>query len=130
MQGGRSELVANDAVAQRLGVSVVEGQDGWAVELTVGPDHLNFLDVCHGSVVFALADIALSLASNAERSVALAVNTSISFMKSAKTSDILRATVKPERESRSLGWYRIEVTNQDHDLVATFSGTVYRPSSH
>ena len=128
MNGDRRELFHADGFAHALGAELVERDSAWEVELTLAAQHLNFLGMCHGSVYFALSDIALSLVSNAEQTTAVAVDASISFMRSAREGDTLRASAKPERTTRSLSWYRIEVTNAEGELMATFSGTVYRPS--
>ena len=104
--------------------------DGWAIELELSPQHLNFLGLGHGAVVFALADFALSLAANADQEPAFAVDANISFVRAAHIGDTLRAKATPERTTRSLSWYRVDVTNQEGDQIAVFNGTVYRPKSH
>jgi acyl-CoA thioesterase len=89
MNGDRRELFHADGFAHTLGAELVESDSAWEVELTLAPQHLNFLGMCHGSVYFALSDIALSLVSNAEQTTAVAVDASISFMRSAREGDTL-----------------------------------------
>ena len=125
----RTLFDADNHIAE-LGARLVEDEDSWSIELQIAERHLNFLELGHGAVVFALADFALSLASNAAQENAYAVDMNISFVRGARLGDTLRAMATPERTTRALGWYRIDVTNQRAEQIAVCRGTVYRPGSH
>jgi len=51
-------LFERDRASQGLGMRLVEVRPGRArVAMTVRPDMVNGHDVCHGGIVFALADV-------------------------------------------------------------------------
>ena len=59
-------LLEADNYARLLGIQLVGvTPDAITLALEVTDDHLNFLAVGHGGMVFSLADCAFSLASNA-----------------------------------------------------------------
>ncbi len=118
-------LLAADAVARQLGVELVSTEP-----LTVGLDiedrHTNFLGVTHGGVVYTLADIALSLASNAGGTRSLMVDSHLVATGGSAPGDRLEAMATPINEGRTLASYGIEVTRGDGRVVGSFTGTVLR----
>jgi acyl-CoA thioesterase len=84
---------------------------------------LNFLGVVHGGLIFSLADVAFSVASNKEGPVAYAIDVSGSFIKSAKEGDTLVAKATRVYRGRRTGVYRMDIFRND-ELLATFNGTV------
>ena len=53
-------LFAKDEASQLLGMTVVEVAEGHAVvTMTIGPEMVNGLGVCHGGFIFSLADSAM-----------------------------------------------------------------------
>ncbi len=120
-------LRRNDAFAEALGARLIDDTDPLVVELIVGEEHLNFLGVVHGGVLFSLADIAMSLASNGNSPTAFAVDAHVSFVRGARPGDTLRARAEIESSSRTMDWYRVEVVDQDARTAALFKGMVYRP---
>lgn len=115
-----------DPFARSLGVELVSVTDGEImVDLVVGPDHLNFLGVGHGGMVFSLADCAFSLASNSAGDRAVAIDTHLVLTAPAKPGDRLRASVTETSKGRTLGTYRVDVTREDGRKVALFTGTVH-----
>ena len=96
------------------------------VKMTVKDKHMNAAGVCHGGVIFTLADLAFALASNATGELALAVEASITYTKAANLGDELVAHAKEITKTRKLGFYQIEVKNtKTQELIAFFKGTVY-----
>jgi len=58
-------MIAHDPFMRSLGIKFVAAGPGHAaVQLRVKPSHLNFNGVCHGGVIFSLADTAFGLAAN------------------------------------------------------------------
>lgn len=120
-----SELLAADRTAEWLGVEIVSEQP-LVLEMTVEPDHTNFYDVTHGGVVFAFADVALSLASNADVT-ALAIDAHIAITGKSVPGDRLIVSIEELSVSRRVATYRA-VVNGPEGTIAAFTGTVYRPS--
>ncbi|MDX1447651.1 MAG: hotdog fold thioesterase [Acidimicrobiia bacterium] len=121
------KLLASDRYAQSLGIRLLEA-DGERIvlEMPVTPDHLNFLDVTHGGVLFSLADCAMSLASNGGEHRAVAIDTHLVISGSSEDGDTLRAVAEAAVGGRTLGTHRITVTRSDGRIVGLFTGTVLR----
>lgn len=119
-------MLGGDAYARSLGVGLVSvSDDEITIEMTVGPEHLNFLDVGHGGMVFSLADCAFSLASNSAGERAVAIDTHLVLTAASRSGDRLRATAAEASRGRTLGTYRVDVTRDDGRIVALFTGTVH-----
>jgi acyl-CoA thioesterase len=119
-------MLASDPYATSLGIELVSvSDDEIVVGLEVGAEHLNFLDVGHGGMVFSLADCAFSLGSNAAGDRAVAIDAHLVLTGAARLGDRLRASVSEATRGRTLGTYRVDVTRQDGRRVGLFTGTVH-----
>jgi acyl-CoA thioesterase len=116
-------MFAKDHAAQHLGMTVDEVGPGTAtVAMTVDERMINGHAICHGGLIFTLADTAFAYACNAYNLVTVAQHCSVSFLAPAKLGDRLSAeAVERTREGRS-GIYDIRVTNQDGKPIAEFRG--------
>lgn len=119
-----TDLLAADPTAAWLGAEIVTEQP-LVLRMTVTGDHTNFHNVTHGGVVFAFADVALSLASNAEVA-ALAIDAHMSISGQSKPGDQLTVSIEELATGRRIASYRATVTGPAGP-VAHFTGTVYRP---
>ncbi len=120
-----TELLAADPYAQALGVALDSvTDDEIVIGLEVGPDHLNFLGVGHGGMVFSLADCAFSLASNSAGDRAVAIDTHLVLTAGSQPGDRLRAVATEVSRGRTLGTYRVEIAREDGRKVGLFTGTV------
>ena len=119
-------LLAADNYARLLGIELVGvTPDQITLELEVTDDHLNFLAVGHGGMVFSLADCAFSLASNAAGDRAVAIDTHLVLTAASKTGDRLTVTMRESSRGRTLGTYRGEVLRPDGRVAGLFTGTVH-----
>lgn len=119
-------LATLDPFARSLGISCVDAGPGMAaVEITLGPQHLNFNGTCHGGVTFALADTAFGLASNSHGKVAAGIDAHITYQVAANEGDKLLARATEVSRSKKLAVYRVDVTRGDGAMVSSFTGTVY-----
>jgi len=116
----------NSEFGKNIGIELLEIDKGYAkAKLKVTKFHLNLAGVCHGGAIFTLADFAFAVASNSFGKIALAIDTSISFINSAKDGDELVAEAKLIGESNRLATYEIKITDKDK-VIAFFKGTVYK----
>lgn len=116
----------DDPYARHLGISVDHIAEGSAsCSLTVKEYMFNFLGAVHGGLVFSLADVAFSAASNNDHRPSYALDVNGSFLKTAKLGDVIRAEAKRIHTSKRVGVYEMRVFNNE-DLIATFNGTVFR----
>ena len=122
------QCIAADAFARHLGLQLVSAGKGHAtVQLTVGPEHINFNGGCHGGAIFSLADTALGMACNADGEVAVLIDGHISISVGVQLGTVLLAKASEVSLTRKLGIYRIEVSRADNGLhIANLSATVYR----
>lgn len=119
-------MLAADRYAQSLGIELVDVRpDEIAIRMLVRPDHLNFLEVGHGGMVFSLADCAFSLGSNSAGYRAVAIDTHLVLTAATREGDTLTATVVEASRGRTLGTYQVTVERADGRVVGLFTGTVH-----
>ncbi|HEV2285520.1 MAG TPA: hydroxyphenylacetyl-CoA thioesterase PaaI [Steroidobacteraceae bacterium] len=120
-------LWQRDRASQALGMRLVAVRPGWArLAMTVRPDMLNGHGVCHGGMVFALADSAFAFACNTHNESTVAAAAAIDFLAAARAGDELTAEAAELWRTRRNGIYEISVTNQRGERVALFRGRSYR----
>jgi acyl-CoA thioesterase len=116
----------NDRFAEHLGIELLEVSKGRAkAKMEIKNHHLNGVNIAHGGAIFSLADLVFAVASNSHKTIALAINASISFLK-AVTGGTLIAEATEVSINPKLATYDIRVTNENNELIALFQGTVYR----
>lgn len=119
-------MMAKDAFSQWLGIEILEiAPRRSTLRMTVRAEMINGFGVTHGGIVYSLADSALAFACNAKGTIWMAVENTVGYPKSVTTGDILTAVATEESAGKTLGFYRVLVTNQQNELVSTFRGTVY-----
>ena len=116
---------SRDAFAELCGIEIVEVGPGYArTRLKVDERHQNGLHMAHGGVMFTLADMAFAAAAHTRGKSAVAINTTMSFVKAGKT-DTLFATAREVSRNRKLATYTVEVTDNSGEVLALFQGTAY-----
>lgn len=119
-------LMARDRYAAAAGARLVEVREGYArARMRLGAVHLNGVGVAQGGAVFTLADFAFAAASNSHGNVAVALDTSITFVRAA-TRGILTAEAREESVSRRVSVCNVRVTGDGGEIVALFRGTAFR----
>lgn len=120
---GAVELLARDRFAQMTGVRLIADDiDGLVVEMTVRPYHRDGTGRVAAGVLFSLADCAMSLLSNRERT-AVAIATHFAPGADTVDAEVLRAEVHrrvPEWSPQST-WET--VVTMKGVAVAAFTGT-------
>lgn len=120
-------LFERDRASQGLGMRLLEVRPGRArVAMTVRADMLNGHQVCHGGLVFALADSAFAFACNSYNDSTVAAAAAIDFLAAAREGDELSAEAVELWRTRRNGIYEITVVNQRGERVALFRGRSYR----
>ncbi|MDH3546345.1 MAG: hydroxyphenylacetyl-CoA thioesterase PaaI [Gammaproteobacteria bacterium] len=117
------KMYANDRASRALGIDISTPAPASAVAtMRVREDMVNGFDICHGGLVFTLADTAFAFACNAYDDLTVAASASIDFLRPARLDDELRAVAREDRRGKRVSFYTIEVFNQDDELVALFRG--------
>jgi len=120
-------LYAQDKASQALGMQLVEAAPGRArVSMRVRADMVNGHEICHGGLVFALADSAFAFACNSYNDATVAASGTIDFLAPARSGDELTAEARELWRTRRNGIYEITVVNQRGERVALFRGRSYR----
>lgn len=117
---------AEDLFAGHIGIELLEVGIGWAkASMKIEPFHFNAAKTVHGGAIFTLADFAFAVASNSHGTLAMGINTSVSFVKAA-TTGTLYAEAREQSRNPKLASYSVLITDEDNDVVAIFQGMVYR----
>lgn len=90
--------------------------------MRVLPEMINGHHVCHGGLVFSLADTAFAYACNSYNESTVAAAGSIDFLAPARAGDELTAAAHELWRTRRNGLYEITVTNQRGERIALFRG--------
>ena len=118
------QVVLRDDV-ENLGKSgdLVRVKPGYArMTMLVTEPMSNAQALCHGGLIFALADSSFGFACNSHNHKALAASCSIDFLAPAHLGDRLTAECREEAHAGRTGIYDAKVTNQKGELIAVFRG--------
>ena len=122
-----ARLLETDEFSKWLGIEVVEIKPGYSkVKMKIRSEMLNGFKICHGGVIFSIADSAFAFASNSHGRLAVAIETSIAFPASVKEGDELTAVAEEQSLRNSIAVYNVLVVNQSGEKIGIFRGTVYR----
>lgn len=114
---------ANDDASKWLGMAITSVGPGVAVmTLDVQQHHTNGHDICHGGVIYSLADSAFAFACNSYNQVVVAQYNSITYIAPAMLGDTLTATAKEISRSGRSGIYDVSITRGDGTIIAQFRG--------
>ena len=124
-------MFARDRASQALGMALLAIRPGYArMSMTVRADMVNGHDICHGGLIFTLADSTFAFACNSHNHVTVAAGCTIEFLAPARLDDTLIATGEERAQSGRSGVYDIRVENQEGVLVALFRGKSARIKGH
>lgn len=116
-------MMSRDAASKMLGIHIEIPEPGSCVaRMRVREDMVNGFDVCHGGLIFSLADTAFAFACNAHNRLSVAASANIDFLRPAKLHDELTATAREQQAGKSGGVYVVDVVNQAGKAVALFRG--------
>ena len=116
-------MYEQDRASQALGMRVLEVRPGYArLTMKVRADMVNGHQLCHGGLIFTLADSAFAFACNTYDLVTVASSGTIEFLLSGRLGDELTATAEERTRSKRIGVYDVSVHNQRGECVALFRG--------
>jgi len=116
-----------DTFALKLGMEIIEAKDGCShVTMPLDESTANAVGNVHGGAIFSVADYAFATACNSEGMLSVAIEASIQYMAPCPSQGRLEAKGKKIRETRRLGFYRIEVFDAKGDLIAVMQAVAYK----
>ena len=122
-------LLRNDAASRMLGMQLTDVKPGYArLTMLVRSDMVNGHRICHGGLIFSLADSAFAVSCNSYNESTVAAACSIDFLAPAIEGDELAAEATELWRSGRSGIYEITVRNQRGERVALFRGRSHRIS--
>lgn len=116
-------MYSRDVALIAQGIVILEVRPGFArARMRVRADMLNGHAICHGGLVFTLADSAFAYACNSYGLVTVAASAGIELLLPSREGDELTAEAVEVTRSRRNGIYDVTVRNQRDERVALFRG--------
>lgn len=122
-QAAAEAIWREDRASKFLGMKLEEVRPGYArMTMSVTREMSNAQALCHGGLIFALADSSFGFACNSHNHKALAASCTIDFLAPARLGDRLTAECREQGHVGRTGIYDAKVTNQNGELIAVFRG--------
>jgi acyl-CoA thioesterase len=116
-------FAADRASREFMQIELVSCEPGRAVmRMTVREAMLNGHAICHGGLIFTLADSTFAFACNSHNHVTVAAGCSIEFLKPGRLGDVLTCEGAEQMLQGRHGIYDMRVSNQRGEVVAMFRG--------
>jgi acyl-CoA thioesterase len=114
----------DDAASRGPGITIDHIAAGQArLSMLVRPDMVNGHGLCHGGVIFALADSAMAFAASSHGERAVAHHNSITYLRPGRLGETLAADAKERSRSARSGIHDVRVTgSSDGSVAAEFRG--------
>lgn len=120
---GASMFAADRASREFMQMELLSCEPGRAVmRMTVREPMLNGHAICHGGLIFTLADSTFAFACNSYNKVSVAAGCSIEFLRPAHLGDVLTCEGVEQTLQGRHGIYDMRVSNQRGEVVAMFRG--------
>ena len=120
---GASFFAVDRASKDLLRMELVSCEPGRAViRMQVREPMLNGHQICHGGLIFTLADSTFAYACNSRNLATVAAAASIEFLQPARLGDVLTCEGVEQVLQGRHGVYDMKVSNQRGEIVALFRG--------
>ncbi len=125
-QAAGDSMYARDRASRELGITLDEIRPGYArMSMTVEAWMIQGHTLCHGGLLFALADSAMAFASNSHNQQHLALHANIDYLRPAKAGDNLTAEAIEGNRTKRMGMYNVSIVNGEGKAVCHFRGRTY-----
>jgi acyl-CoA thioesterase len=116
-------MLARDRATPELGIELIEVGPGRArLAMTVTERMANGLGLCHGGLIFTLADSAFAFACNAHGRQAVAQHCAITFLAPGRIGARLIAEAVEHHRGERSGLYDVTVSDETGAVIAAFRG--------
>jgi acyl-CoA thioesterase len=120
---GETMFAVDAASRDFMQMELVACEPGRAVmRMKVRAPMLNGHQICHGGLIFTLADSTFAFACNSHNKVTVAAGCSIEFLKPARLDVVLTCEGVEQVLQGRHGIYDMKVTNQRGEVIAVFRG--------
>lgn len=123
------QMWVDDAASRSLGMeATVLEPDHAVVRMTIRDDMVNGHAMCHGGLIFTLADSCFALACNSRGRLTVAAGADIAFTAPARLGDVLVAEARTRGSYGRSGLTDVTVKREsDGQIVAEFRGRSRSP---
>ena len=116
-------MYRSDRASRNLGLEILDVAPGSVrISMTVRPEMVNGHGLCHGGIIFTLADSAFAFACNSHGEPMVAAGASIEFLAATRAGELLTALATEVSRSARHGVYDVRVTKSSGETVALFRG--------
>jgi acyl-CoA thioesterase len=120
---GEAMFAGDNASKDFMQMELVTCEPGRAImRMTVREPMLNGHKICHGGLIFTLADSTFAFACNSHNNMAVAAGCSIEFLKPGQLGDVLTCEGVEQTLQGRHGIYDMKVSNQNGEVIAMFRG--------
>jgi acyl-CoA thioesterase len=120
-------MFRTDRASQNLGLQVLDVAPGSVrISMTVRPDMVNGHGLCHGGIIFTLADSAFAFACNSHGEPMVAAGAAIEFLAPTRAGELLTALATEVSRGARHGIYDVRVSKSAGETVAFFRGRCAR----
>ena len=120
-------MIARDEASQALGIEIVDIAAGYAVmQMPIKPWMANGDGICHGGLLFSLADSTMAFASNSRNDVYVGVSTAMEFLSPGRVGETVRAVATEAHRAGRTATYNVAVSDSTGAPIAQFLGRTYR----
>ncbi len=120
---GEAMYAADAASRDFMQMELVACTPGHAtMRMTVRAPQLNGHRICHGGLIFTLADSTFAFACNSRNRVTVAASGQIEFLRPAHLGDVLTCEAVEQALAGRHGVYDMRVENQRGEVVALMRG--------
>jgi acyl-CoA thioesterase len=120
---GEAMFAVDAASKDFLQMELVSCEPGRAVmRMQVRQPMLNGHKICHGGLIFTLADSTFAFACNSHNKVTVAAGCSIEFLRPGHLGDVLTCEGVEQVLQGRHGIYDMQIRNQRGEVVAMFRG--------
>lgn len=120
---GEAMFAADSASRDFMQMELLSCAPGRAVmRMAVREPMLNGHKICHGGLIFTLADSTFAFACNSRNLATVAAGCSIEFLKPGRLGDVLTCEGVEQTLQGRHGIYDMKVSNQRGEVIAVFRG--------
>jgi acyl-CoA thioesterase len=120
-------MLEKDTFSKWLGLEVTEFREGYCkLQYIVRAEMINGHGGVHGGIIFSAADSAFAFACNSQNIISVALDVHITFVRYAKSGDLLTVEANELHLGKKISVYDISTKNAAGELIAAFKGTAYR----
>jgi acyl-CoA thioesterase len=120
-------MYRTDRASQNLGLEILDVAPGSVrICMTVRPEMINGHGLCHGGIIFTLADSAFAFACNSHGEPMVAAGASIEYLSPTPAGELLTALATEVSRGARHGIYDVRVSKSSGETVALFRGRCAR----